>query len=113
VSRTSAEPAQRLGEIIPTHVNARRYAIRPAQVIGAIGILRDMRAYERVLRDLEESRRELARPARRRTSSLRSSRTSCATAVTACSLGGLLRIGRLAEATAVQGSGHRAETRGS
>jgi len=28
-------------------------------VIGAIGILRDMRAYERVVRDLEKSKTEL------------------------------------------------------
>jgi hypothetical protein len=28
-------------------------------VIGAIGILRDMRAYEKAVRDLEESKREL------------------------------------------------------
>ena len=30
-----------------------------ANVIGAIGILRDMRAYEKVVRDLEESKAEL------------------------------------------------------
>jgi transcriptional regulator with PAS, ATPase and Fis domain len=29
------------------------------KVIGAIGILRDMRAYEKAVRDLEESKREL------------------------------------------------------
>jgi hypothetical protein len=30
-----------------------------ASVIGAIGILRDMRAYEKVVRDLEQSKSEL------------------------------------------------------
>src|SRR2546429_1736680 len=47
------------GEIIPTTLNASALRDPDGTVIGAIGILRDMRAYERVVRDLEESRREL------------------------------------------------------
>ena len=52
-------PRSASGEMIPTTLNAS--ALRDAEgvVIGAIGILRDMRAYERVVRDLEESRRKL------------------------------------------------------
>jgi PAS domain S-box-containing protein len=47
------------GEVIPTTLNASALRDPYGTVIGAIGILRDMRAYERVVRDLEESRREL------------------------------------------------------
>ena len=47
------------GEVIPTTLNASALRDSNGTVIGAIGILRDMRAYERVVRDLEESRREL------------------------------------------------------
>jgi signal transduction histidine kinase/CheY-like chemotaxis protein len=47
------------GEVIPTTLNASALRDVDGTVIGAIGILRDMRAYERVVRDLEESRREL------------------------------------------------------
>jgi PAS domain S-box-containing protein len=52
-------PRSASSEIIPTMLNAS--ALRDAQgrVTGAIGILRDMRAYEQVVRALEESRREL------------------------------------------------------
>src|SRR5437870_1799151 len=52
-------PRSASGEIIPTTLNASALRDPAGQVIGAIGILRDMRAYERVLSDLEESRREL------------------------------------------------------
>src|SRR5256886_13123231 len=47
------------GEIIPTTLNASALRDADGTVIGAIGILRDMRAYEIVVRDLEESRRKL------------------------------------------------------
>ena len=52
-------PRSASGEIIPTTLNASALRDPDGTVIGAIGILRDMRAYERVVRDLEESRREL------------------------------------------------------
>ncbi|HWE24734.1 MAG TPA: PAS domain-containing protein [Myxococcales bacterium] len=48
------------GEVIPTTLNASALRDGDGTAIGAIGILRDMRAYERVVRDLEESRRELS-----------------------------------------------------
>ena len=47
------------GEIIPTTLNASALRDADGAVNGAIGILRDMRAYEMVVRDLEESRRKL------------------------------------------------------
>jgi len=52
-------PRSASGEIIPTTLNASALRDADGVVIGAIGILRDMRAYERVVRDLEESRRKL------------------------------------------------------
>src|SRR4030088_1856783 len=52
-------PRSASGEVIPTTLNASALRDPDGAVIGAIGILRDMRAYERVVRDLEESRREL------------------------------------------------------
>src|SRR3989449_7705819 len=54
-----ANPRSASGEIIRTTLNASALRDPDGTVIGAIGILRDMRAYERVVRDLEESRREL------------------------------------------------------
>src|SRR5437870_4035895 len=42
-----------------TDLNASALRDPDGSVIGAIGILRDMRAYERVVRDLQQSRREL------------------------------------------------------
>src|SRR5213082_2524633 len=54
-------PRSASGEVIPTTLNASALCDPDGTVIGAIGILRDMRAYERVVRDLEESRRELRR----------------------------------------------------
>src|SRR5256712_471066 len=52
-------PRSASGEIIPTTLNASALRDADGTVIGAIGILRDMRAYEIVVRDLEESRRKL------------------------------------------------------
>src|SRR5207249_161302 len=54
-------PRSASGAVIPTTLNASALRNPDGTVIGAIGILRDMRAYERVVRDLEESRRELRR----------------------------------------------------
>jgi PAS domain S-box-containing protein len=47
------------GEVIPTTLNASALRDAEGKVIGAIGILRDMRAYEQVVRDLEQSKSEL------------------------------------------------------
>src|SRR5438477_73704 len=52
-------PRSASGEVIPTTLNASALRDTDAKVIGAIGILRDMRAYEKVVRDLEESKSEL------------------------------------------------------
>src|SRR5436190_1169235 len=52
-------PRSASGEIIPTTLNASALRDPDGTVIGAIGILRDMRAYEIVVRDLEESKGEL------------------------------------------------------
>jgi len=52
-------PRSASGEVISTTLNASALRDAEGDVIGAIGILRDMRAYEQVLHDLEESRREL------------------------------------------------------
>src|SRR5438445_455610 len=52
-------PRSASGEIIPTTLNASALRDEDGKVIGAIGILRDMRAYEKVVRDLEESKAEL------------------------------------------------------
>ena len=52
-------PRSASGEIIPTTLNASALRDPDGNVIGAIGILRDMRAYERVVRDLEGSKAEL------------------------------------------------------
>src|SRR5213079_868816 len=48
-------PLSASGEIIPTTLNASALRDSDGKVIGAIGILRDMRAYEEVVRDLEQS----------------------------------------------------------
>jgi PAS domain S-box-containing protein len=53
-------PGSASGEVISTTLNASALRDAEGNVIGAIGILRDMRAYEQVLHDLEESRRELS-----------------------------------------------------
>ena len=52
-------PRSASGEVIPTTLNASALRDAEGKVIGAIGILRDMRAYEKVVRDLEESKAEL------------------------------------------------------
>ena len=52
-------PRSASGEVIPTTLNASALRDPDGMLIGAIGILRDMRAYERVVHDLEQSRREL------------------------------------------------------
>src|SRR5260221_708891 len=46
-------PRSASGEIIPTTLNASALRDTDGKVIGAIGILRDMRAYEKVVRDLQ------------------------------------------------------------
>src|SRR3989441_3914618 len=52
-------PRSASGEVIPTTLNASALRNPDGKVIGAIGILRDMRAYEQVVRDLEKSKSEL------------------------------------------------------
>src|SRR2546425_1098604 len=52
-------PRSASGEVIPTPLNASALRDPDGKVIGAIGILRDMRAYEQVVRDLEKSKSEL------------------------------------------------------
>src|SRR6185437_1783694 len=52
-------PRSASGEVIPTTLNASALRDSDGNVIGAIGILRDMRAYEEVVRDLERSKTEL------------------------------------------------------
>ncbi|HEY1296259.1 MAG TPA: PAS domain-containing protein [Chloroflexota bacterium] len=52
-------PRSASGEVIPTTLNASALRDSQANVIGAIGILRDMRAYEKVVRDLQDSKAEL------------------------------------------------------
>src|ERR1051326_327741 len=52
-------PRSASGEIIPTTLNASALRDQDGAVIGAIGILRDMREYLKVVRDLEESKAEL------------------------------------------------------
>jgi PAS domain S-box-containing protein len=52
-------PRSASGEYIPTTLNASALRDADGHVIGAIGILRDMRAYEQVVRDLEQSKAEL------------------------------------------------------
>jgi PAS domain S-box-containing protein len=47
------------GEIVPATLNASALRDSNGKVIGAIGILRDMRAYDRVVRDLRASQAEL------------------------------------------------------
>ena len=52
-------PRSASGEVIPTALNASALRDGEGNVIGAIGILRDMREYEQVVRDLERSKSEL------------------------------------------------------
>jgi PAS domain S-box-containing protein len=60
VSRNaSLNPRTAAGGLIPTTLNASALRDPNGNVIGAIGILRDMRSYEKVVRDLEASQVEL------------------------------------------------------
>jgi len=52
-------PRSASGEVIPTTLNASALRDSDGKVIGAIGIFRDMREYEQVVRDLEKSKSEL------------------------------------------------------
>src|SRR5207244_13148992 len=52
-------PRSASGDVIPTMLNASALRDNEGRVTGAIGILRDMRAYDRVVCALEESRRAL------------------------------------------------------
>ena len=52
-------PRSASGEVIPTTLNASALRAQDGNVIGAIGILRDMRQYLKVVRDLEESKADL------------------------------------------------------
>src|SRR5947208_656654 len=52
-------PRSASDEVIPTTLNASALRDVDSKVIGAIGILRDMREYEQVVRDLEQSKSEL------------------------------------------------------
>src|SRR5439155_1480196 len=52
-------PRSASGEVIPTTLNASALRDPDGKVIGAIGILRDMREYQQVVRDLEKSKSEL------------------------------------------------------
>jgi PAS domain S-box-containing protein len=52
-------PRSASGEVIPTTLNASALRDTDGKVIGAIGILRDMRAYEEVVQDLEQSKTAL------------------------------------------------------
>src|SRR5437870_4275697 len=52
-------PRAATGEVIPTSLNAAALRDADGALIGAIGVLRDMREYEQVVRDLEQSKTEL------------------------------------------------------
>src|SRR5438093_1038473 len=52
-------PRSARGEVIPTSLNASALRDPDGRVIGAIGILRDMREYAKVVQDLEKSKSEL------------------------------------------------------
>src|SRR5579864_4824892 len=52
-------PRSASGEVIPTTLNASALRDADGKAIGAIGILRDMRAYEKIVLDLQESKAEL------------------------------------------------------
>src|SRR5438034_916684 len=52
-------PRSASGKVIPTTLNASALRNPDGKVIGAIGILRDMREYAQVVRDLEKSKSEL------------------------------------------------------
>src|SRR2546428_10005028 len=52
-------PRSASGKVIPTTLNASALRDPDGKVIGAIGILRDMREYAQVVHDLEQSKSEL------------------------------------------------------
>src|SRR5437773_411836 len=52
-------PRSASGEVIPTTLNASALRDPDGKVIGAIGVLRAMREYEQLVRDLEKSKGEL------------------------------------------------------
>src|SRR2546428_588904 len=52
-------PRSASGKVIPTTLNASALRDPDGKVIGAIGILRDMREYAQVVHDLEKSKSEL------------------------------------------------------
>jgi PAS domain S-box-containing protein len=52
-------PRVATGEVIATSLNASALRDGDGNVVGAIGVLRDMRPYEEVVRDLEQSKAEL------------------------------------------------------
>ena len=97
-------PRSASGEVIPTTLNASALCDPDGTVIGAIGILRDMRAYERVVRDLEDSRRELRAADKAKDEFLAMVSHELRTPLTAM-LGWarLLRAGALASARAAHG----------
>ena len=59
IRNTRLNPRSASGEVIPTTLNASALRDADGKVIGAIGILRDMRAYEKIVLDLQESKAEL------------------------------------------------------
>jgi PAS domain S-box-containing protein len=59
IRNTHLNPRSASGEVIPTTLNASALRDADGKPIGAIGILRDMRAYEKVVLDLQESKAEL------------------------------------------------------
>src|SRR5213080_3977840 len=97
-------PRSASGEIIPTTLNASALRDPDGTVIGAIGVLRDMRAYEIVVRDLEESRRKLDEANRAKDEFLATLSHELRTPLNAI-LGsvGLLRSGTLDAASASRG----------
>src|SRR5438128_2253775 len=97
-------PRSASGEVIPTTLNASALRDPDGMLIGAIGILRDMRAYEIVVRDLEESRRKLDEANRAKDEFLATLSHELRTPLNAI-LGwvGLLRSGTLDAASASRG----------
>src|SRR5947207_563227 len=59
IRNTRLNPRSASNEVIPTTLNASALRDADGKPIGAIGILRDMRAYEKIVRDLQESKAEL------------------------------------------------------
>jgi PAS domain S-box-containing protein len=59
VRNAKLHPCSSTGEVIPTTLNASALRGQDGEILGVIGILRDMREYTRVLRDLERSKSDL------------------------------------------------------